>query len=49
MPLGPPDSCMVLPWDTGELEDAVATGFALTTTLVLAVPVDPPELVTVKV
>ena len=49
MPPGPPVRLIVLPSHTGELEEAVATGLALTTTLVVALPVQPLESVTVKV
>ena len=49
MPAGP-NSDMVLPAHTGELLSAVATGLALTTTVVLAVgPVQPLPFITVSV
>ena len=50
MPAGPPLREMVLPSHTGELLEAVATGLALTTTVVLAAgPVQPLVLSTVSV
>ncbi len=49
MPAGP-NSDMVLPSHTGELLEAVATGLALTTTVVLAAgPVQPLVFITVRV
>ena len=49
MPPGPPVRLIVLPSHTGELLDAVATGREFTTTLVVALPVQPFASVTVRV
>jgi hypothetical protein len=48
MPLGPPVSVIDPPTHDGEFELAVAVGFTLTTTVVLADPVQPLLFVTVK-
>ena len=48
MPEGLPVNWMLSPSQTGLLEDAPTTGFALTTTVVLADPVQPLLFVTVR-
>jgi len=48
MLLGPPVKVIVPPTQTGVFELAVAVGLALTTTVVLADPVQPLLFVTVK-
>ena len=49
IPVGPPTNVIVPPTHTGEFEPAVAVGLALTTTVVLADPVQPLLFVTFKV
>ena len=49
MPFGPPLNVIMPPTHTGEFEPAVAVGLALTTTVVLADPVQPLLSVTVKI